>query len=105
MQKFDGATYEPAKDERRLSTQLELVQAFMQSGYWRTLADIAVAVNGTQASVSARLRDLRKPKFGGYTVELRRREGASGLFEYRLVPVLASPTADGQLGLPIGKTR
>lgn len=34
------------------------------------------------ASISARLRDLRKPKFGGYVVERRRR--TVGTWEYRV---------------------
>ena len=39
-----------------------------------------------QASISARLRDLRKPRNGGYVIERRRRgEAAKGIFEYRMV--------------------
>lgn len=38
----------------------------------------------SDASASARMRDLRKVKFGGYTVEKRIRAG-SRAYEYRIV--------------------
>ena len=37
----------------------------------------------SDSSITARLRDLRKDKFGKHTIELRRREG-SRAYEYRL---------------------
>jgi hypothetical protein len=37
----------------------------------------------SDSSITARLRDLRKDRFGRHTVELRKREG-SRAFEYRL---------------------
>ena len=46
-------------------------------------ATIAEAVGSPEASVSARLRDLRKPAFGGHTVE--RQYVERGLFRYRVV--------------------
>lgn len=79
---FDGATYEPAKDAIRLGTQLHRVFTLMADGKWRTLAEIQRNCGGSDASVSARLRDFRKPRFGGHKVDRRRRAG--GLFEYRL---------------------
>lgn len=82
---FDGETYEPEHDGARLSRLLERVRAVMLDGQWRTLAELVVSCGGTEASVSARLRDLRKDRFGGWCVE-RRRRGAEkrGLFEYRV---------------------
>ena len=82
---FDGATFDPAKDTARLTTQMLRVCAFMTDGKWRTLREIGEAVEAPEASVSARLRDLRKPRFGGFTVD-RRRRGVEdkGLFEYRV---------------------
>lgn len=64
---------------------MKRVLSLMSDGKWRTLSEIHEAVGGTEASVSARLRDLRKPKFGGYTV-LRRRVGdpRRGMWEYKL---------------------
>lgn len=89
----DGATYEPALDYERLNGQQERVARVMADGRWRTLGEIQAEIEARfdthdpQASLSARLRDLRKPKFGGHTVDRRRRgEGKRGLFEYRLLP-------------------
>jgi hypothetical protein len=83
---FDGGTYRRPYDHERLSGQLKRVHDVMADGAWRTLAQLAAAVAAPEASVSARLRDLRKPEFGGFHVE-HRREGApgSGLWSYRLV--------------------
>ena len=83
MAEFDGDTYECEIDHDRLNTQLQSVKKLMADGDWRTLDDISAMIPGSIASISARLRDLRKTKFGGYTVE-RRRCGVAGLFEYRL---------------------
>jgi DNA-binding Lrp family transcriptional regulator len=79
---FDGKTYDPARDRDRLRKQLGAVKFPMLDGKWRTLEDIAAAVGAPPASVSARLRDLRKQKFGGYTVE--RGYLGQGLFQYRV---------------------
>jgi predicted ArsR family transcriptional regulator len=57
----------------------------MVDGKWRTLREIADALTIPEASASARLRDLRKERFGNYQVERQRRgEGRKGLFEYRM---------------------
>lgn len=82
--RFDGETYEPEHDRERLGTQLEKVRDLMRDGQWRTLAAIALAVGSSEASASARLRDLRKPRFGSLRVERRRVVG--GLFVYRVSP-------------------
>lgn len=90
---FDGATYVASLDRGRLSNQLARVVSFMADGEWRTLAGIADAVQAPEASVSARLRDLRKPKFGGWKVERQRAD--HGLHQYRLL----LPEPDEQLSL------
>jgi hypothetical protein len=79
----DGATYEAEIDHQRLNAQTLKVWAAMKAGHWWTLAGLADATGAPEASVSARLRDLRKPQFGGHHVE-RRRVAEGGLFEYRL---------------------
>ena len=78
-----GETFDRKRDGARLNAQAAAVFSYMQHGEWRTLADIAAATGAPEASVSARLRDLRQAKFGGYTVE--RRYIAKGLWQYRLV--------------------
>lgn len=80
---FDGQTYEPDRDGERLFRQARLVWRVMRDGQWRTLYEIAARVGAPSQSVSARLRDLRKKRFGAHTVE--RRHIGQGIFEYRLV--------------------
>ena len=83
---FDGSTYVAPLDQSRLNAQLRRVIEAMQDRRWRTLAEIERITGDVQASVSARLRDLRKERFGASTVERRRRgEEQRGLFEYRLL--------------------
>jgi hypothetical protein len=85
---FDGETYEPKLDRQRLSTQLREVERIMLNGEWLTIAQIVDdmrkrAIPCREAGISARIRDLRKARFGGYNVE-RRRAGVNGVFEYRI---------------------
>lgn len=79
----DGSTYDHARDGARLHRQHNRVLALVRDGEWRSLGAIAEATGDPEASVSARLRDLRKPKFGAHTIE--RRYVSRGFFEYRLV--------------------
>jgi predicted transcriptional regulator len=96
MPDHDGETYDSTLDKVRLNAQQQRVHQCMRDGAWRTLAEIEQATGDPQASVSARLRDLRKAKFGGHEVQRRRRgAGRAGLWEYRLVV----PVPAGQLGL------
>ena len=82
---FDGATYDPLLDERRMETQLVRVAALMADARWRTLAEIVASTGGSEAGVSARLRDLRKHRFGARSVERRRRaDPSAGVWEYRV---------------------
>lgn len=83
---FDGSTYDSTLDYQRLSGQLKRVFGVISKGGWYTLAEIAnLTGDRSEAAVSARLRDLRKPKFGAFEVERRRRgEAKAGLWEYRL---------------------
>lgn len=71
-QEFGGATYD-ARDKARLSTQLRKVLELMQDGRRRSLAEIKQFVGGSEAGVSARLRDLRKRQYGGHDVRHQRR--------------------------------
>jgi len=79
---FNGADYVPERDDARLRPQHERVKAAMQDGGWHTLRALAEATHAPEASVSAQLRHLRKPRFGGHRIE--RRHVGNGLYEYRL---------------------
>lgn len=80
---FGGLTFEPTRDGERLWQQYQRVFDCMHDGQWRTLADIAAATAAPTHSVSARLRDMRKAKFGAHEVE--RGYLSRGLFRYRLI--------------------
>lgn len=81
---FDGKSYVKSLDQQRLSGQLLSVHSLMSDRQWRTLSEIvALLGKGTETGVSARLRDLRKPRFGAMTIESRRRQ-PNGVWEYRL---------------------
>ncbi len=80
---FDGATYERALDHARLGEQLLRVGRVMADGNWHTLRELSDRTGDPEASISARLRDLRKRKFGGHTVEHERLD--RGLWRYRLI--------------------
>ena len=84
---FDGDTYEPEFDQERLATQMGRVWLALREGEWLSLGELADRVDAPEASVSARLRDLRKRRFGNHEVARRHRgERGSGLFEYQLIP-------------------
>jgi len=60
--------------------------ALLQDGKWHALSEF-LAVCGMKygtASLTARIRDLRKTKFGAHNIESRSK--GTSLFEYRLVP-------------------
>lgn len=79
---FDGKTYEPERDHERLKGQLSRVYNLMRDGRWRTLDEIASQARGSVPAVSARLRDLRKAKYGSHVVG--RESVGRGLFRYKL---------------------
>ena len=79
---FDGVTYDAPRDHERLKGQLQSVFELMKDERWRTLETIKGLCGGSDASVSARLRDLRKTKYGSHQVDRRHRVG--GIWEYRV---------------------
>ncbi len=84
---FDGVTYEPKFDATRLRGEMARVYNAMNRGLWLTLSELSQATGGDpEASISARLRDLRKARFGAHTVNRRRRgDPSKGVFEYQLL--------------------
>lgn len=79
---FDGQTFEAKLDSPRLTLQLDRVREYMLSIFpnWKSLPEIKKQLEKLyenthfpEQSISARLRDLRKKKFGGYVVDKKRR--------------------------------
>lgn len=87
----DGETYQPTRDRERLNRQMKLVYLAMLEGDWHTLHQLAATTGCPEASVSARLRDLRKPRFGAHIIE--RRYAGHGLWEYRYGGLAGDPDA------------
>jgi hypothetical protein len=93
-----GPAYDTALDRARFSTQAARVRIHMLGSGWLTLAEIRRSLErlfpGThfpEASISAQLRHLRKPRFGGHILEKRRRAGSPGVWEYLLLPPQPAP--------------
>jgi hypothetical protein len=80
--RFDGADYQHERDCERLSGQLLRVWECIKDGQWRTLSRISTITGDPEASISAQLRHLRKPRFGRFHVE--KRYINNGLYEYRV---------------------
>ena len=89
--RFNGADYDPALDDQRLGKQIGRVYEVMKDGRWRPLHVIAACIrqrfdkHDPEASISAQLRHLRKPRFGSHKIERRRAEQNEALWEYRMV--------------------
>ena len=81
---FDGPSA-MGIDTPRLAGQLEKVYTLMKDGKWRTLSQIATATGCIETSASSRMRDFRKSRFGGHTVNMRKVEGTTGLHEFQLI--------------------
>lgn len=75
---------EPGIDTSQWGDQLKAVYDVMKDGRWRSLAELAYASGHPEASVSARLRDLRKK---GHLVN-RRKAKEGKLYEYQVLPVV-----------------
>lgn len=93
--RFSGPAYDPAFDKERLTKQIGNIFHLMIDGQWRTLGEIESLTGYGQASISAQLRHLRKPSFGFYNVERRRRgDRKNGLYEYRVTRRFLDSTAE-----------
>lgn len=82
-----------AKNRMVLRTQREVLRRVMLGdarGNWLTLRELALRTRYGEASISAQLRHLRKPEFGGFVVEKRQRSTGTvaaergTVWEYRL---------------------
>lgn len=66
----------------RIARQREVIWKFMRHGHQLTLAELEKLSGYPQASISARIRDFRKPEFGGHTID--REYLGGGVYGYRL---------------------
>jgi hypothetical protein len=87
--RFDGDTFDPDRDAERLSKQLFAVKQHCLERFpgWVFLEDLAKDLGYPPTSIpalSARLRDLRKDRFGAYQVDSENVGG--GLWRYRVHP-------------------
>lgn len=83
----NGPGYIREFDEARIKGATKLVFDLMKDKQFRTLSQIHRAINkGSEAGISATLRNFRKERYGLHTVN-RRRTGdpKNGLFEYQLI--------------------
>lgn len=91
-----GPDYSVPRDGPRIELQQERIREYMRLAGWRTLEEIEVATGDPQSSISAQLRHLRKPKFGGWIVDKRIR--SEGTWEYRLTaPVIVEASGQARL--------
>ena len=81
--RFSGVTYDPELDQYRLGTQLNDVWQHIRDGRWHYPEEMEDALGYRWASISARLRDFRKARFGAHNIERKRIRGGS--WKYRLV--------------------
>src|SRR3954464_10522588 len=86
----DGNTFNHDFDYDRLNKQARAVYNVLSDNEWHTLAELEEATEHPQASISARIRDLRKQKFGKHIVLRRRAAFGGGTWEYQLEPRVPS---------------
>jgi len=79
----DGRTYDPDRDFGRLSHQMRHVWRLLADGNWHTPQEVCNLIGCSDAAATARIRDLRKPRYGGHVVKSRPRAGG-GTWEYKI---------------------
>jgi hypothetical protein len=98
---FAGTGYDPQFDRARLALLIERVRLHMLSVEWITLRELKLALEEKfppaafpESSLTAQLRNLRKPEYS-YRLIKRRRAGThgpcTGIWEYRLLPARPRP--------------
>jgi len=78
-----GITFDPERDGARINRQRMAVWRAMSDGQWHTLRELSKTTGHPEASISARLRDFRKVRYGAHTV--LRQYVFNGLWEYRVI--------------------
>jgi len=88
---FEGSNYTPEYDHIRLAKQYEVIRDLMLDGKWRTVQEINAITGFPETSISSQIRNLRKKKFGSFTVPKRRRGNVKqGLYEYQVTKPIES---------------
>lgn len=83
--RFDSGVRLEQADHVRLGAQIARVKAVLETGRWYTVPDLQDAiwerfrVRDPEPSLSAQIRNLKKPKHGGHEIE-RKREGNQWFF-------------------------
>lgn len=81
MGERDGASFDRERDLARLDNAMGRIYNHMQDGKWYTLAELAEVGQCSEACASARCRDMRKSKFGGF--QINKSHCGNGLWKYR----------------------
>lgn len=71
-------------DIRKHQNLIEKTRDLLSDGEPWTLEQLAFVLQCSTQTASARVRDLRKPQYGGHTV-MREKVPGRGIFRYRLV--------------------
>ncbi|HKZ02821.1 MAG TPA: hypothetical protein VJ180_11300 [Pyrinomonadaceae bacterium] len=87
---FDVLPQARSKDEptvKPLAGQiLRVYSALREGGEWKSIVELQEMTKDSPNSISAQIRNLRKPEFGSCNVVGRRRAGATdGSWEYCLI--------------------
>jgi len=88
---------DPANDPKRNQKLIGRVFDALQDGAWHTLDDLAAQLQAPKQRVTSRIRDLRLPLYGSYTIKAEIVDKAKQLWKYRLVKDAATqPVPSGQ---------
>ncbi len=88
----EASRFTKVSRRRQRDVLCDVMLSASQCDTWLTLEELAMLTHYPPASISAQLRHLRKPEFGGYEVEKRQRlsgrilhgEDFGTVWEYRL---------------------
>lgn len=104
----DGESYKAPLDHDRIARHHIIIKNIMLDGKEHSHAELEEAIRDAgyevkDSTVSARQRDLRKPKFGAYNI-IRRRVGSGkdGHFVYRLLRAKVFLNRDGTVAKVLG---
>lgn len=74
-----------------MESMMSRIRKTMLDHEWRSVDALCAIVNGSPMSVSATIRALRRPKYGGFTIEIRNTGKGS---EYRIAPAVKPTTVE-----------